>query len=345
MIDALAIQNRLQTDADLVVSVLESLGYEPMDHGDYFQFGNKDGDNPHACTIYKNSLVYKNYTRANRDGNIFTLVMHDKRCNFYQALRYVAKQIGYNIDDNINVTLPFGGYFTNIQGRNDRGVKLPVLSDSIFEPYANRWNRKFFEDGVDYMTQKTFNLGYDECTDSILIPIYSPSGQLCGVKARNNDPNCKEDQRWWAFIRFPKNYVVYGYNINYSDIVEKKTVVIVEAEKSVMQAYSFGFRNCVAILGHKFSKEQTRLIKALQPNQIIVAFDEGVPESDILLESLNFQDGVIQVGYIYDRNNEILEKGSKNSPLDVGCAKFKRLLKEHVVWLKKEKVEDDDEIC
>lgn len=342
MLDSLTIQNRLQTDPELIVSVLESLDYTPIDHGEYYQFGNKDGDNPHACIVYKNTLVYKNYTRANRDGNIFTLVMHDKRCNFYQALKYVAKQIGYNIEDQIDVKLPFGGYFTNIQGRNDKGIKLPVLSDSVYAPYAHRYNKKFFEDGVDYLTQKEFNLGYDEYTDSILIPIYSPSGQLCGVKARNNNPDCKEDQRWWAFIRFPKNLIVYGYNINYSYIVEKKTVVIVEAEKSVMQAYSFGFRSCVAILGHKFSKEQVRLIKALQVEKIIIAFDEGVAESDILYEALNFQDGTTQVGYIYDRNNEILEKGTKNSPTDVGCSKFKKLLKNNTIWLEKEIVDEVD---
>lgn len=342
MIDALAIENRLQADENLIVSVLESLGYTPTDHGDNFRFGNKDGDNPHACLIYKNSLVYKNYTRSNRDGNIFTLVMHDKKCTFKQALTYVAKKIGYNIDDQINIKLPFGGFFTNIQGRNDTRIKLPILPDSVFEPYANRWNKKFFEDGVDYLTQKEFNLGYDEYTDSILIPIYSPSGQLCGVKARNNNPNCKEDQRWWAFMRFPKTLIVYGYNTNYSNIVESKTVVIVEAEKSVMQAYSFGFRNCVAILGHTFSKEQVRLIKALRPENVVVAFDEGVAESDILLEALKFQDGQTQVGYIFDRENKILNKGSKNSPTDVGCSKFKKLLKDYVVWLEKEKVDEED---
>lgn len=342
MVDALAIQNRLQTNADLIVNVLESLDYAPTDHGDYFQFGNKDGDNPHACVVYKNSLVYKNYTRANRDGNLFTLVMHDRYCDFYHALIYVAKQIGYNISDNINIKLPFGGYFTNIQSRNDKGIKLPVLSDSVFEPYAHRYNKKFFQDGVDYVTQKRFNLGYDEYSDSILIPIYSPSGQLCGVKARNNDPNCSEDRRWWAFIRFPKSLIVYGYNTNYIDIIEKKTVVVVEAEKSVMQAYSFGFRNCVSILGHSFSKEQVRLIKSLHPDNVILAFDEGLAESDVLYEALKFQDGKMQVGYIYDGDNIILSNGSKNSPTDQGCTKFKKLLNNHTKWLKKEVVDESD---
>ena len=342
MVDALVIQSRLQNNADLIIKVLESLDYIPTDHGDYFQFGNKDGDNPHACVLYKNTLVYKNYTRSNRDGNIFTLVMHDKACNFYHALLYVAKQIGYDVSEQLNIKLPFGGYFQKIQSRNDNSVKLPVISEDIYAPYANRWNKKFFEDGVDYLTQKEFNLGYDEYSDSILIPIYSPSGQLCGVKARNNDPNCKEENRWWAFVRFPKTLIVYGYNINYSYIVESKTIVVVEAEKSVMQAYSFGFRNCVAILGHTFSKEQVRLVKSLRPERVIVAFDEGVAESDILLESLKFQDGEIQVGYIFDRKNTFLEKDSKNSPTDVGCAKFKKLLKQHTVWLKKEVVDEAD---
>jgi hypothetical protein len=45
---------------------------------------------------------------------------------------------------------------------------------------------------------------------------------------------------------------------------------------------------------------------------------------------LKFTD--IQIGFVSDKDNVILEKGSKNSPSDVGLDGFKELISSHVEW-------------
>ena len=41
----------------------------------------------------------------------------------------------------------------------------------------------------------------------------------------------------------------------------------------------------------------------------------------------------VSVRYVYDENNEILQKGSKASPSDLGKENFERLVTDHVRWL------------
>ena len=40
-----------------------------------------------------------------------------------------------------------------------------------------------------------------------------------------------------------------------------------------------------------------------------------------------------KVGYIYDKENVIIPKGSKGSPSDYGKEAFLELCKSHVVWI------------
>ena len=39
------------------------------------------------------------------------------------------------------------------------------------------------------------------------------------------------------------------------------------------------------------------------------------------------------VGYVYDKENDILKKGSKDSPSDCSKEDFLKLIRKHVVWL------------
>ena len=71
--------------------------------------------------------------------------------------------------------------------------------------------------------------------------------------------------------------------------------------------------------------------------KIILAYDEGLEEEQIRsqAEKLVLNNSVFQnrVGYIFDRDNEILPKGSKASPSDLGISSFLSLIKKCVIWL------------
>ena len=71
--------------------------------------------------------------------------------------------------------------------------------------------------------------------------------------------------------------------------------------------------------------------------QIVLALDEGLEEEQVReeakkLKSCNKMINT-KVGYIYDRTNDVLSKGAKQSPSDLGKEAFEELYKNHIVWI------------
>ena len=72
-------------------------------------------------------------------------------------------------------------------------------------------------------------------------------------------------------------------------------------------------------------------------SKIILAYDEGLEEDQIrtqaeklILDNAMFRN---KVGYVFDRDNSILPKGSKASPSDLGKDAFLELIKNHVTYI------------
>ena len=100
MIDVVDVQEALRRDPELIIAILENLGYEHIrDRGEYITFPNLDGDNMGACCIYKNTLNYNNFSRGD-SGNIFSLVMDKRECSFPRALRSICTWTGIVATEN-----------------------------------------------------------------------------------------------------------------------------------------------------------------------------------------------------------------------------------------------------
>lgn len=337
MIDVVSLSNTIIEHPEYIETILEHLGYENIrDRGKYYQFPNKDGDNLTACSVLKSSLSYQNYTRG-KSGNLFTLVMDDRRCTFPEALDFIGSIFPHKIKALTPIKRPFGGFYKNLScGCEYIPGSMPEYNLSVL-PIKDNLSKKFFDDGVDYKTQEEWGIRYCHEEDSILIPIYDVQNRLVGCKARNNDPNCDVSNRWWAYLSYQKTGVVYGLNKNYVNIVQKRTILIFEAEKSVLQCCSFGLRIAVAIGGHVISSVQATIIKSIMADKVIVAFDEGLRLEEIKYEAEKLVvDNPMyknKVGFIYDEDNEYLAKDSKDSPSDNGIEIFRKLYKEKVRWL------------
>lgn len=333
------LRNELICNQEAVEDILTALGFEHIrDCGHNFRFPNIDGDNPTAISLWKDNLVYQNFTR-NKHGNLFTLVMDILQCSFPTALEFCAKH-GKIQRSKLNQkrVKPFRGFYKKFhKSASDTVFDIKTYDESLIEDYTGYFNTMWLNDGVSFETQEKFNIGYSIQDNAITIPIYNTEGRLVGCKARTNDSRCPLDQRWWAIIPFRKTQVVYGYHTNYCSIIEKNICVIGEAEKFVCQLDSMNCHVGLAIMGHELSKVQTRYIKGLQTKKIILAYDEGISE-DILrseAEKLKIDTPMLknQVGYIYDKDNKYLSLGSKDSPSDLGKSGFCGLIKECVTWI------------
>ena len=337
MINAVELQEKLTGDPQLIIKVLIELGFDEEHIVYHEQKGlitsrrPEDGaDNPQGFLIYVDTTRYMFTTRSG-SGNLFSLVMDMRDVTFPESLNLVAGWIGFKGSQNIQIIRPFGGFYRKLTPQDDiLDTDLPVYSENNLPDVTAGVSKLFLDDNISLTVQEAFQDRFDHENNAILIPIRNSNGQLVGIKSRNNEKNPEDGRRYWASLPFQKTHVVYGLDKNYQNIIQKDTLIILEAEKGVQQAYSFDCKICVAIMGHSVSKVQARIIKSLMVRKIIVALDEGISEDEIREQCRQLQIDLPffknNVYYIYGG----MPEGSKNSPTDCGREVFQKLIKENL---------------
>lgn len=329
-INFVELQDKIKSQPELIETILEKLDYINIkDRGSYYSAGNRDGDNPQALCIYKDTLKYTNYTRGH-NGNIISLVMNTCNCEFVKAINLIAKWIGYSGTD-YQIKYPFHSFYKQIVA--DQYGTIPALEPYPINalPPSNNYSLKWIREGVDLETQRIFGIRYDLETNGIIIPEFSVDNLLVGAKWRNADPNCEMNERWNMYLKFNQSYNLYGLNINYPTIINKGKIIVLEAEKSCCHLYSWGCGLGVSINGHHISKVQQTLLKSLMCDEIIIGFDKDVKEEEVRYNAQQLKTANMiyenKISYIYDKNGLL---GDKDSPTDKGSEVFKELLKRRI---------------
>lgn len=327
-------------DNDKIEPILEDLGmHHIVHHENHYSMGFHDGDNPSSTILYPNSnLTALAFTRkinenANAPSDIFTLVQFIKQMSFPQALNYICEIIGLDYYENENDNIPMSLQFlneiedmTNDKVEDDK-FKTKIRDISLLNYYSPYVNDMFKNDGIDYKTQIEFNIGYDDSTNRITIPIFNELSQLIGVKGRLFIP-CQSSigavyevlDKYIYLERCNKSHILYGLNKTYNDIISLGIVYVGEGEKFVMQLWSGGIYNSVALGGHKISKHQLLLLQRLGV-KIVLCFDKDIEfqndqgHDDIETECLKFEDWD-EVYYMLDCDNLLLEKDSPSDNME-----------------------------
>ena len=326
--DVVELQNQIIARPEYIADLFEEMGFKNIrDKGEYYSFQNIQGDNPNAIAIYKDSLHYENFSHGSR-GNLFTLVMETNKCSFPQAIDYVAQKLG--LQKVAKIVLPFNGFYKKITKNGENEVAcMPHYSEKEL-PSADSLSYKFLQDGVSLQVQRKLGVRYSHSDDAVLIPIYDINHSLVGCKARNNASDVDMAHRWFMYIPYAKSNIVYGLDVNYTNIIKKEAAIIFEAEKSVMQSMSFNLNIGLGIGGHCLSPTQAKYIKMLNTKELIVAFDQDLSEEEVRYEAtkLKIRNDRFsnRVFYLYDRKGEYLPRGSKMSPSDPGRQCLKQLL-------------------
>lgn len=291
------------------------------------------GDSPRGLLIYTDTLIVMATTRAELSGNLFTLIMGIKNISFIECVDYIAEIVeARNLPTNY--IKPFGGFYKKLARSSDDTKTEELTSYDIdLLPPPNLFSEKFLKDNITIPVQKKWGVRYSIEDDAILIPIFF-GGNLVGCKARANS-DADMSRRWWAYLPYSKTAVLYGLDNNYSKIIKKDKCIITESEKGVMQLDSMGIRIGLAVAGHSISVTQAKYLKQLGVSEIVVAFDQDLPEEEIITEckKLVVNNSFIKnkVSYIYDESGIYLPKGMKDSPTDKGAEIFTELYNQRKV--------------
>lgn len=276
-------------DNDYVFTILESLGcHNIRKYNDRYVCCNVDGDNINAVNVFLPSLVVVNYTRdldsISTYHDIFTLVQFYNQCDFFEALKYVCTCIGVSIyhdfDDDLPESIKLTKTLIQMIYDNGDGVKEKVLSpipEKILSYYIPYVNDIFKNDGITYDVQKFFEVGYDQCTNRITIPIRNYDGKLVGVKGRwfGDIPEGSDIQKYLYLEPCNKGQILYGLDKTYEYIQSSHCVYVGESEKFVMQLFSYGDKNCVSTGGKTISNQQIEMLSRMCVD-VVLCFDKDV---------------------------------------------------------------------
>ena len=328
---------------DLITKILEELGCHHIRKKDgYIQCANPDGDNVTAVCVYENTnLTTINYTRDISNGknihtDLISLVEFYKNETFPYAVKWICDVLDIDYYSNLDEDLPKSLQLTKMlvemqsvdtEAETEKPLKpIPEKILSYFKPYVNDM---FCEDGVGYDTQVEFEIGYDEFTNRITIPIRDDLGNLVGVKARYFYRQVPEDEQKFMYIeKCARSQILYGLYKTINFIKKAQRVFVVEAEKGVQQLYDKGYFEAVATGGSKISKNQIdKLTRLCVP--IIFVFDKDITKEELDNIASRFIDGT----EVYALIDTIGILNEKESPTD-DISKFEQLLERCMYRLK-----------
>lgn len=328
---------------NFIPTILEELGCHHIRKKDgYFQCANPDGDNVTAVCVYENTnLTTINYTRDISNGknihtDLISLVEFYKNETFPYAVKWICDVLDIDYYSNLDEDLPKSLQLTKMlvemqsvdtEAETEKPLKpIPEKILSYFKPYVNDM---FCEDGVGYDTQVEFEIGYDEFTNRITIPIRDDLGNLVGVKARYFYRQVPEDEQKFIYIeKCARSQILYGLYKTINFIKKAQRVFVVEAEKGVQQLYDKGYFEAVATGGSKISRNQIdKLTRLCVP--IIFVFDKDITKEKLDDIASRFIDGT-EIYALIDTINILNEK---ESPTD-NISKFEQLLEKCMYKLK-----------
>ena len=322
---------------DNLEKILEYYGYENIRRTNKeIRCARGDDSNPTSIRIRLNeNLTSQDFARS-ISGDIFTLIMTHKNIEFKDTIREIKSILGISLEYKPKQKSAFSALFGKIKNyNNSEETEVETYGENILDNYESAWNERFLKDNISAQTQKKFNIGYCNVTNRITIPWRNINCEIVGVMGRDNT-DLAEGFKYLPLIIFLKMYALYGYSENYEHLLNADIIYIFESEKSVLQAHTMGFYNCVALGGNALSDFQIKIILKLNPKAIVLCYDEGL-EKEIIRNRIKLIKSHLvlrecKVGIIYDVKNKYIKKGSKCSPTDKGKSVFKKLTEECVYF-------------
>lgn len=303
---------------------------------------------------HKDSKLFHCYTECGQ-MDVIGVVMGFKgyeSSEFYKAINWIC--IKLNID---NCEFGFGKQsqisdwdFINKYKKNSKQEietkPLIPYDKNILKIFQKFYTVDWINDGISIETMEKYNIMYSTWQQKIIIPHYDVNNQLVGVRGRSLiDEDIEIFGKYTPFKvgrRFYNHSLgqnLFGLYHNVKAIQRKRKIMLVEAEKSVLQTDTmFGEDNfTVALCGSNLTEFQKGMILMLGVKEVIVALDKqyyALDSEECKKWAKHIKDKIIDklsaylnVSVLWD-TNDIL--GYKDSPTDKGKDTLLKLMDEKI---------------
>ena len=251
-------------------------------HQSYISFGRAQDTSKKSIVVRleKNDYLYVTDYARNISKDLFSYISEQRLVDFKDIISVVRNILGVDDFSLFNESRGiFGGFYEKIRKRSEYSVR--TYDESVLDKYIPLANKRFINDKISIAAQQFFGIRYDVESQGIVIPIHNQIGELIGAKVRCNYEVQDGEMKYYYLIPCQASQTLYGYSQNYNYLTNN-IIYIYEAEKSIMQCFSYGIRNCVALGSGSISRKQVRMLLELNPKKIIFMHDVGYDLENIL---------------------------------------------------------------
>lgn len=277
------IKKELLDNPEKLKDLLEHFNfYNVHIHQSYISFGRAQDTSKKSIVVRleKNDYLYVTDYARNISKDLFSYISEQRLVDFKDIIGVVRNILGVDDFSLFNESHGiFGGFYEKIRKRSEYSVR--TYDESILDKYIPLANKRFVNDNISIAAQQFFGVRYDVESQGIVIPIHNQIGELIGAKVRCNYEVQDGEMKYYYLIPCQASQTLYGYSQNYNYLTNN-IIYIYEAEKSVMQCFSYGIRNCVALGSGSISRKQVRMLLELNPKKIIFMHDVGYDLENIL---------------------------------------------------------------
>ena len=311
-------------------------------HQSYISFGRAQDTSKKSIVVRleKNDYLYVTDYARNISKDLFSYISEQRLVDFKDIIGVVRNILGVDNFSLFNESHGiFGGFYEKIRKRSEYSVR--TYDESVLDKYIPLANKRFVNDNISIAAQQFFGIRYDVESQGIVIPIHNQIGELIGAKVRCNYEVQDGEMKYYYLIPCQASQTLYGYSQNYNYLTNN-IIYIYEAEKSIMQCFSYGIRNCVALGSGSISRKQVRMLLELNPKKIIFMHDVGYDLENIL-RNINMVKNYsrfseVELGYwdFFDRLYD-----NKVSASDLGKKELLRIMDTEIKMIGDDKDEEE----
>lgn len=262
------------------------------------------GDSPYKLVYYHTNDAYQQYKygmfHCYTCGDTYSVIelvircrrLQGKTITYYKALYWIATVTNNLVDTVASETqteitqindFEWLNRLKNIK-RNKKSIpNLTEISETILEIFCYIPHMEWLKDNISREALSAYEIGYFGLTNQITIPHRDCNNRLIGIRGRCLDEEDIQNIGKYVPLNIQGKTLshslgsnLYGINVTQNKIKNIKKVMVVEAEKSCMQAYSYFGEDSfvVATCGSSITRTQIRLLlNYLQVDEIIYAPD------------------------------------------------------------------------
>lgn len=226
--------------------------------------------------------------------DLFEIVRRNKHFDtFKQAFDFVVSYFGLRDDGEKIEKDPEHSEdwdifqrFQDITPAEEKSYKETIYPERLLDIFSPACApTEWAKENISPAVMKYYGIRVDAANQRIIIPHRNTDGKLIGIRCRNFNPVALQFAKYEPIsvagkvLKFPTSHYLFGLYQNKETIRRLKKVLIVEGEKSVLQASTYyGLDNCfaVATCGSNISDEQIQLLLNLGVVEIILGYDHDV---------------------------------------------------------------------